>query len=145
MKRHYSKVAQAPVLASTLLLIFTQAHAQSFDCNKASTQVEHAICSDKSLGELDTTLASQLKDSMSNANPEQQADFLRDERQWLRFRNEHCAPGSPTAGESLPECLAAAYRDRITSLKSLTGGDTSNCRKIADRYRPLASAHPGEA
>src|SRR5258708_39367605 len=107
------------MLACAVLIIFAQAHAQSFDCNKASTQVEHTICSNKTLGELDTTLASQLKDSVSNANPEQRGDYIRDERQWLRFRNQHCAPGSPTAGESLSECLAAAYRDRITSLKSL--------------------------
>ncbi|MDX6463393.1 MAG: hypothetical protein QOE55_7090 [Acidobacteriaceae bacterium] len=145
MKRHHWKVAQAAVLASTLLLIFARARAQSFDCNKASTPVEHAICNDKTLGELDTTLASQLKDSMSNANPGQHADFLRDERQWLSFRNQHCAASSPTAGESLPECLAAVYRDRIAYFKSLKGAETANCQKIADRYRPLVGAHLGES
>lgn len=145
MKRHPWKMPRAASLATTLLLICAHAHAQSFDCNKTSTPVEHAICNDKALGELDTVLAKRLKESISNANPEQGADFLRDERQWLKYRNQHCAPESPTAGESLRECLAAVYRDRIASLKSLTGGDTSNCRKIADRYRSLASAHPGEA
>jgi uncharacterized protein len=145
MKRHPWKIAQAAALASTLLLLCAYAHAQSFDCNKASTPVETAICTDKALGELDTTLAGELKDALSNANPEQRADLLRDERQWLRFRNQHCAASPPTAGESLPECLAAVYRDRISHFKSLKVTDTANCQKIADRYRPLASTHPGEA
>jgi len=145
MKRPHWKVAQAAVLASALLLFFSPADAQSFDCNKASTPVEHAICNDKALGELDTTLASQLKVSMSNANPEQRADFLRDQRQWLKYRKQHCAASSPTAGESLPECLAAVYRDRIAYFKSHKDMDASNCQKIADRYRPLAGAHPGES
>jgi uncharacterized protein len=144
MRRFWWKSVQAAALSSALIVI-GRAHAQSFDCNKASTPVEHAICSDKALGELDTTLASQLKVSMTNANPEQRADFLRDERRWLRFRNQHCAASSPTAGDSLPECLAAVYRERIAYLKSLKDADTANCQKIADRYRPLASAHPGES
>ena len=106
---------------------------------------EHTICTDTALGELDTIFAAELKDSLSSEKPEQRADFLRDERQWLEYRNQHCAPASPTAGESLPKCLAAVYRDRIASLRSLKGADTANCQKIADRYRPLASAHSGEA
>jgi len=147
MKVCQRKVAERPALASTLLLIcaHAHAHAQSFDCNRASTAVEHAICNDKVLGELDSALATELKDSMSNANPEQRSYFVRDERQWLKYRNQHCALASPTAGESLPECLAAVYRDRIAHFKSLNGADTAICQKIADRYRPLASAHPGEA
>jgi uncharacterized protein len=145
MNRCSWKMAQPAALASMLLLICWHAHAQSFDCNKASTPVEQAICNDKALGELDTALANQLRDSIPNANPEQRADAVRDERRWLEYRNEHCAPGSPSPGKSLRECLAGVYRDRIASLKSLQGAETSNCQKIADRYRPLASAHPGEA
>jgi uncharacterized protein len=134
---------QAVVLASAFRI--GHVDAQSFDCNKASTPVEHVICNDKALGELDTTLASELKESLSNANPEQRADVVRDERQWLQFRNRHCAPGSLPTGESLPECLAAVYRDRIASLKAVKIADTSNCQKIADRYRPLVSSRPGES
>ena len=145
MKLCQWKVAQAAALASSLLVIPTHAHAQSFDCNKASTPVEDAICNDKALGELDTALARELKESKSNANPRQRSDFLSNERQWLAYRNQHCAAASPSAGESLRECLSAVYRDRIASLKSLKGTDTANCQKIAERYRPLASAHPGEA
>ena len=145
MKRHPWKMALAAVLASTLLLICAHAHARSFDCNNASTPVEHAICNDNALGELDTTLASELKDAMSNATPEQRADFLHDERHWFTFRNQHCAPASLSAGVSLHECLAAVYQDRIAHLKSLKEADAANCQKIADRYRPLAGAHPGES
>src|SRR5713226_2747321 len=144
MKRHQWQVARAAAFAPVLFLICAYAHAQSFDCNKASTAVEHAICNDKALGELDTTLALALKDVVSKENPEPRSDVFRDERQWLKYRNQHCAPGSPTAGEALPECLAAVYRDRIASLRSLNATPTANCQKIADRYRSLASAHPGE-
>jgi hypothetical protein len=87
MKRHQWKVAEAATFASMLLLICAHKYAQSFDCSKASTAVEHAICSNK----------------------------------------------------------APVYRDRIAYFKSLKSADIVNCQKIADRYRPLASAHPGEA
>jgi uncharacterized protein len=140
-----SKMGIAAMVAVLSVLGPRWATAQSFDCNKASTPVEHAICGDKALGELDTALASALRDAMSAATPEQRADYLRDQRQWLKYRNQHCAPGSLTAGESLPECLAAVYQDRIASVRSLKDANTLNCRKIADRYRPLASAHPGES
>ena len=145
MKRHPWKMARAAVFAPALLLLCVHAHAQSFDCNKASTSVERAICNDKALGELDAALGSELKDVISNATPEQRTDFLRDQRQWLKYRNQHCAPAALNAGESLPECLAALYQDRIANLKSLKDAATANCQKIADRYKALASAHPGES
>jgi len=132
-------------LVSMLCLIGRHVHAQSFDCRKVSTEVEHAICNDKALGELDSSLASELKDSMSAATADQRRDFVWEERRWIAYRDKHCTPASSTEGESLSECLAAVYRERIAYLKSLKGvADLSNCQKIADRYRPLASAHPGE-
>lgn len=144
MRRCEWKRLPAVGLVATFLIIGAHAHAQSFDCGRASTAVEQAICSDKVLRDLDSSLASELRDSMADVSGEQLRDFLREERRWIAHRNKYCAPASLTASESLPECLATVYRARIAYLKSLRTPDTSNCQRIADRYRPLATTHPGE-
>lgn len=144
MTRCQWKGLRAPLLVSTFLTGGGHTYAQSFDCGKASSAVEHSICSHRVLGELDTALARELRDSMSVANPDQRRDFVWEERRWIAYRDRHCAPTSLGAGQSLSACLAAIYRERIAYLKSL-GVDTSDCQRISDRYRALASAHPGES
>jgi uncharacterized protein len=84
------------------------AQAASFDCAKASSFVEKAICSDQQLSAMDDQLARLYKaaraDSSGNATlePEQKA--------WLSSR-DRCADAP---------CLKKAYADRIKAL-SATG------------------------
>ena len=57
----------ATLLCDGLLLLHGAAYARGFDCDKAATAVEHAICRDKAIGDLDVVLAQQLKTSSSVA------------------------------------------------------------------------------
>lgn len=132
----------------TSCLFVAGARAQSFDCKKASTRTELAICGEPSLGELDLSLTNALKESLI-ANPELRAALLSDERRWLAARDRECL--GQTTSEGLSTCLASAYDARIASLKSgavknaASRSATASCQVLADRYRVLADTHPGES
>lgn len=75
----------------------------SFDCVKASTQIEKTICTDEKLSLLDVTLAynyESIKSSMKNER------LSVDQRTWLKQRNT-CTTA---------ECLIDAYTRRIDEL-----------------------------
>jgi uncharacterized protein len=110
------------VLAAVLLagswLFSGPAYTQSFDCAKAATPVEHSICNDKKVGELDVELADQLKEERA-ASPNQQKFILESERRWLAIRDMQCwAEGA--SGLQVGDCLEATYKSRIAELKALT-------------------------
>jgi uncharacterized protein len=93
-------------------------HAQSFDCTKASTTIEAAICGDKSLGELDNTLARTFREALSRA-PDQQGKLIRDERRWLAHREQVCAQPVNGSSGSLIACLTNVYMVRINQLSPI--------------------------
>ena len=86
------------------LALIPSAQAASFDCTKASSFVEKAICTDKQLSSLDDQLAGLYKAARAaNANA---ATVEADQKAWLSWRNQ-CAD---------PACLKKAYADRIAAL-----------------------------
>ena len=84
--------------------------AASFDCNKATTETEIAICSDPELSALDDRLSGvyvkgrQVTKNVSGNNLKIQNDQI----DWLNKRNQ-CGPET--------SCLLNAYRTRIEELK----------------------------
>src|SRR5262249_1451893 len=105
------------LLLVCLGLVHGHAYAQSFDCKRAATAVERAICYDKDLGDLDARLASELKKALSAA-PDGRKALLAQERRWLAYRNKHCATDGFRPGESFEQCLTKLYTARIGELKS---------------------------
>jgi len=82
--------------------------AASFDCAKASTQTERAICQNPSVSKLDEELAVAYK----NAGPE----YRDSQRAWLRKRNQ-CGANA--------NCLFIEYQSRIKFLKAQVKGKQS--------------------
>jgi uncharacterized protein len=93
------------------------AYAQSFDCTKASTAIEHTICADPSVGDLDRTLARTLDDALLRA-PEQRQWLLRDERHWLAERDKECQQFERESSSAV-KCLGHMYADRIDRLSRI--------------------------
>ncbi len=91
------------LLLAVLAVAPDHTHAASFDCGVARTPVERAICSNPSLGALDSQLA-----DLYRAVREAERDS---QRAWLRQRNE-C--GGDVA------CLTRQYNERIAQLRALT-------------------------
>jgi len=101
------------LLASLLTTLTpTLASAARFDCNKASTPNEKAICGDQALSQLDNDLAIYYKRALI-ASRDNGASLKNDQKAWLSGLKT-CAQQSDT----IRICLTAAYQDRIAFLKS---------------------------
>jgi uncharacterized protein len=95
----------ARVLSLTVLMLFiSTAQAVSFDCQKAKTFIEKAICSNPDLSDLDDELGSQFQLALTdNKNP---ALFKRQQLAWLKQRDT-C---------QTVDCVKKSYKQRIAIL-----------------------------
>ena len=104
------------------LLISTITHAASFDCTKATTLVEKAICSESDLSALDEQLMAKYKDALSSAP--NVANLKNDQKSWLVNTRNKC---QDTA------CLNRVYTERIAVLERSAGtAAPSSSSKKAD-------------
>lgn len=89
----------------------------SFDCAKASSLVENAICSDATLARLDSEMAEKYgRLRTSGISETSRNDLIQGQRNWLRRRNA-CSEKS---------CLEQAYRDRIAQICEQASGSSGN-------------------
>ena len=95
-----------------LLTLGINLNAASFDCRKASTDIEHVICDDSVLNKLDGEMGSlyhKAKD-LPGMKHEQQ--------RWVKHRNHLCGSGDG--------CLTGETEDRIAALKHALGSHNSS-------------------
>lgn len=95
--------------ASTIFLFFictSSLYGASFQCSKATANVEKLICSDSEVSILDDKLATTYQQRV--AASEDEAGLKIAQRRWLRDKRDRCA--------SLP-CLKEAYETRLYELK----------------------------
>ena len=91
------------------------ARTQSFDCTKAASPVEIAICGSDALRAADADLAKTYIRALADADPERATQLRGGQRAWLGERN---ACGTK-AGTDLAECLDRSYRTRTAAIASL--------------------------
>ena len=126
--------ARRVLLSILLLAAASVAHAQvaSFDCGKASTRAEKAVCDSPTLGIKDVTLAAyfhllvRLKPAVAGMAYREFDDTLRsDQRQWLQERD---------ACQTDAACLDRVYDHRIDVLLKLFDANASLTlgRRITD-------------
>lgn len=84
------------------------AHAASFDCKKAASAVEKAICGDDRLSGLDEQVHESYGRVMDSAPSANMPALRDDQRGWLKQRNQ-CAPTEL-------DCLADAMAQRVRAL-----------------------------
>ncbi|HGH2760676.1 TPA: lysozyme inhibitor LprI family protein [Salmonella enterica subsp. enterica serovar Kottbus] len=103
------------ILLASLLVASQAAFAASFDCQKASTEIEHKICDNERLSKLDEQLSSTYSIALK-ANPGD-ADTLKTvQRQWINMR------GKLTDDKA----LELAYLIQINGLKGLGGSASTS-------------------
>jgi len=101
---------RALTVLPALLLLAGAAHAASFDCSKAKTPDEKAICHNAGLSDLDTQMATLFGVRMKIPMLMGSRGAAGDEQiQWLQSRH---ACGSSVA------CLIGSYKGRISVLNS---------------------------
>ena len=93
----------------------TQSIAAGFDCNKAATLVENAICSDDELSTLDESMVAAYRDALSN-HAEATKQIKDSQRVWLKKRN--------TCKDTA--CLKKAYSQRLDELQNQPAQNKSN-------------------
>jgi uncharacterized protein YecT (DUF1311 family) len=100
---------QAKLIKSLVLTAPGENHSPSpkptpsFDCAKASTQVEKTICADAALSQLDAALSANYRSKATFKLGKNQTRFIADQRAWLKQRNT-----CQTA-----DCLRESYTLRI--------------------------------
>ncbi len=87
-----------------------RAPAPSFDCARARSPNEKAICGDAALARLDRLMAEAYETGLHNASYDKAAQqtLLQAQRDWLAKTNAACAASVP--------CLGKAYRARLDAL-----------------------------
>lgn len=127
-----------------------QAYAVSFQCEKAATTIEHAICGDKTLGALDDQVSESYRRLLESA-PEASVSALRDgQRAWLKQRNQcsqvpanirACLADTMSArSKSLDASQAAEDAALDKAIASIPDSPASAARTLRGYAGPLASA-----
>lgn len=90
-----------------LLIVAGSVNAASFNCDKAATLVEKAICSNNNLGKLDDVLSENYTAMMaSDIGDGARKDLIATQRDWLTTRNK-C---------TTVQCVEILYRQRIDTV-----------------------------
>jgi uncharacterized protein YecT (DUF1311 family) len=102
-----------------MLLTGSFARSASFDCAKAKTPQEKAICSLPQLSAADDQLEVSYRSALA-AVPADMREPTRDsQRSWLRAVAIECQAGEPGSAESLPGCMLRFYQERTSFLAHL--------------------------
>ena len=92
-----------------------RAPAASFDCAKAASATERAICSTVALARLDRAVAEAYRSALTEATDEGQKTALRtQQRAWLVQRNDAC---QAQTGSGQAACLTAVYKERLAAIR----------------------------
>lgn len=102
--------------------ILVNLQAASFNCKKATSLVEHAVCNDLTLSKLDEQLASIYKQSLKETKDAK--ELKEKQRDWILYDRDNC--------DSV-DCLKDSYTTQIDYLK--THLKPKDIHKIAGLYK----------
>lgn len=97
------------------LLCAASARAASFDCARAASPFEHAVCADARLSATDALLAQRYGAALAQLSDAGKRIVQDGQRQWLRYARTLCI-GHPTP-QGTTQCLQDAYDERLKDLK----------------------------
>lgn len=128
-----------------LVIAGAAAHAASFDCAKAKTPKEKAICTTPALSKADEKMAMAYRAVLAAAPSEMTSEIREGQRVWLRKIGDSCKQDNPTPDTSLSQCLMVEYDSRIHHLQQMilrTGGVTFVWRTV-EMTAPAPPPPPG--
>ncbi|MGL4963867.1 MAG: lysozyme inhibitor LprI family protein [Inquilinus sp.] len=123
-----------PLLLAAAALLALAAPAQAFDCRKASTAIEHAICDDPGLKAADVAMGQAygriLKAATGDAEIREM--LVASQKRWLAARDLRLAgPDDDEDGTAWQGRLLKAVQDRTARLKMRSGTDPKQFDLIA--------------
>jgi len=129
------------IFASFLVTGAAQAADPSFDCAKASTNVEKLICGDDALAAQDAAMADAYRNGRRVLSGTRLDRLKRTQRSWARSRAEACpATADPKARQAATACLAGIYDTRTDAIFAMTARSMlrqPTASIEADRRSPL--------
>ncbi len=90
----------------------------SFDCAKASTEIEKTICKSPDLAKADTDLAAAYGALMAKIDAAAKEHLQKDQQRWIANRNRGCVSGEL----EIEPCLKERYDNRLARLKEFGNG-----------------------
>lgn len=112
-------------IGCSALPVLTQAGPPTFDCSKATGEVETLICKDAALAALDQRLAETYRAAQAKASDELAKALRVEQRGWISGRNDCWKASEQTwvtatwTVASVRDCVDAQYRLRISELQAL--------------------------
>ena len=128
------------------LTLLPAAQAASFDCNRAATANEKAICADPALSRADDVMALAYVGAISGLTEEAEIVMRKGQRDWLDFAAKACSsqylPGEDSDAVERPHCLQSLYDARLKVLEQsrMVGGMRFF---TADTYKALPDSDGG--
>lgn len=105
------------------LLVSNAALAASFDCTKAKSPQEKAICASPELSAADKKIADAYKAALITATADKKEAVRVGQRAWLHVVADRCLIPGLEPSAALPECLLGYYQTRIQELNLLSGSN----------------------
>lgn len=111
------------VLAIAALLLFAPvAQAASFDCAKATSSFEHAICDHPDLSKADETLAQAYATALGGLSKPAADEVKAAQHNWLDYAGKACSddaqPLSGKHNDDQAQCLLSTINDRVRALEA---------------------------
>ena len=113
-----------PAALGLFVIASAPAAAQRFNCRYAHYADERAICRDPALGRLDDELSFVFNDTTRRLPAQEHRKIEQDETAWVIQRRQ-CGAN--------PDCVAQAYRSRMTRLASAPGSSRPSGARFAAR------------
>jgi uncharacterized protein YecT (DUF1311 family) len=142
---------------AVFLLFVPAAQAASFDCAKAGTSFERAICSSPELSKEDEILAQAYATALGGLSPEALGALKATQREWLDYAARTCSDDAqPIPGDyndDQKQCLLSTMQSRVTTLEAsrMLGGYRfyplegylveMDTEAEADAYNKVATKH----
>lgn len=152
MSHEVRRTIRCVLLALAFFASTTPALPQGFDCKEASTPIEHAICSDKAVADMDAELSGKYQEALVS-HATNKVELVSSERRWISLRDAQCLPYINNFGD-MDDCLRAAYGARLRAVASgdflcdirpagtASAASTASCRKTVERAAASAPAAP---
>lgn len=109
------------LLATVLITLSTTGYSASFDCAKAKSPIEKAICSDSELGSLDEQLGHIYTSLRNNLSESAKAKLRLHQTTWIKSLSTDCSAEIKGKDiKKLAACLNASYKSRVDLLETYT-------------------------
>lgn len=107
---------------AVMLLGIGVAQAASFDCGKAATSFEKAICASPDASKADETLAQAYATALGGLSKDAADSLKATQHDWLDYAQRTCSddaqPIAGTYNDDQTQCLVSTIKSRITALEA---------------------------